>query len=443
MDLRPFRTLRYDPTRVRLADVVAPPYDVIDDEQRDVLYARSPHNVVRLILNREADRYAAAARCLHDWISTGRLRQDTDASLWLYVQNFTHGDRHYERTGIIGTVRLEPFSSGRIRPHERTLSGPKQDRLRLLEACRANLSPIFGLYASRLEPVEHTCRAATAGAPHVDLSDEFGVRHRLWPLAERAQVNTITAALAAETIFIADGHHRYETALEYRDQLQARGALTPDDPANFIMIYLCSMADPGLLVLPTHRLVRSLPRFSDTDFSAALTRSFRVRNSPNSATGRAQLTAALTARDELPQLGVIIRSAASVQLISPLSNAVIDDAAPELPAVVRRLDVSVLDRLILREILHLDADTAARAGQLCYSHNTEQALASVDSGDTQVVFLLGSPDLGQVQAVCLSGETMPQKSTYFHPKLLSGLVFHPLTTDLAALVPQATCARTA
>jgi len=429
MDLRPFRALRYDATRVRLNEVVAPPYDVIDDAQRDTLYARSPHNVVRLILNRDADRYAAAARHTSEWTKAGILRQDEQAALWLYVQNFTHGTQRFERTGIIGAVRLEPFSSGHIRPHERTLSGPKEDRMRLLEACRINLSPIFGLYGNRQSALDRAQRIASGCAPEVDLIDDRSERHRLWRLADPAIVRDLTTTLADETIFIADGHHRYETALAYRDRLRAQREFEPDDPANFIMMYLCSMNDPGLLVLPTHRILRGLSTFDAAGFIAALKEIFRVRTLPASAAGRTELLASLASAHTPPRFGVVVRGDRAIHEISLPDFAAIEHAAPELPSVVRQLDVTILDRLILRRILGLDADSAARAGQLHYCHDAAETFTRVENGDEQLAFILGPPDLAQVQAVCLSGETMPQKSTYFYPKLLSGLLFNPLTSD--------------
>jgi len=435
MNLRPFRALRYDTTRVNLNDVVAPPYDVIDDPYRDRLYERSPHNVVRLILNREADRYAASAQTLRDWLSAGLLRQDDEPALWLYVQDFSHGGQSFERIGVIGAMRLEPFSAGRIRPHERTLSGPKEDRMRLLRACRVNLSPIFGLYADQRGLLEEARAAMEHRSPLLHLTDDFGVRHRSWPLTAKPQIGAISSALGSETIYIADGHHRYETALAFRDHLRARGGLSEEDPANFMMAYLCSMDDPGLLVLPTHRILRGLVDFDPTKFVKALGRDFEVRTFSSSPAGRKQLLAALAAGRARGHFGITLRGVDLLYEISPLGEDVIDRAAPELPPVVRRLDVTILDRVILRDVLGLDPDAAARAGQLRYSHEDGDAFGSVDSGAAQAAFLLGPPDLDQVRAVCLSGETMPQKSTYFHPKLLTGLVLHPLSDDLASITP--------
>ncbi|MBI1816831.1 MAG: DUF1015 domain-containing protein [Deltaproteobacteria bacterium] len=433
MDLRPFHALRYDDRRVRLSQVVAPPYDVIDEAHRDALYARDPHNVIRLILNRDADRYGSAAAHLSAWVDAGVLRQDDTPALWLYGQTFHYGNTEFVRTGIIGTVRLEPFSSGHIRPHERTLSGPKEDRMRLIEACQTNLSPIFGLYADQRRVLDEARQLAERGAPAMDVTDEFAVRHRVWRISNSPQLDTITRTLGAQTIFIADGHHRYETALAYRDRLHGRGGLMPDDPANFIMMYLCSMDDPGLLVLPTHRLLRGVALRSE-EFLAALSRNFHVNEFPRSAAGQDRLLAALATNGSRGHFGVALADATALYEITPRSAAAIDQIAPELPPEVRHIDVTLLDRLILRGMLGLDPDAAARAGQLRYCHDTRETFDAVDARIDQVAFLLGPPDLAQVEAVCRSGETMPQKSTYFYPKLLTGLVFHTLMREVQVSV---------
>jgi uncharacterized protein (DUF1015 family) len=443
MTLLPFRALRYDSKRVDLASVVAPPYDVIDERHQGVLYERSPHNVVRLILNRDTDRHASAAGHLADWTRSGLLRRDAEPALWLYVQNFQHDQARFERTGIIGVVPLAPFESGRVRPHERTLSAPKEDRMRLLQACQVNLSPIFGLYSGRQEALAPARRWADRTPPTVDLTDEFGIRHRTWKIADPDGVRDITTALEGATILIADGHHRYETALAHRDHLQATRVLAPDDPANFIMMYLCGLEDPGLLVLPTHRVLRRMARFDAPAFVEALRRDFEVRECASTGERRHRLLAELEGSDDRVRFGVIVEGLATPYIIRLRDDGAIRRAAPELPQVVRQLDVTILDRLILRGILGLEADAAARTGQLSYSHDAAETLQSIDSGKAQMAFLLSRPDLGQLQAVCSSGETMPQKSTYFYPKLLTGLLFHPLSQSPTGRALAVECARTA
>src|SRR5215470_741684 len=224
IDIRPFRALHYDRAIAGdLADVIAPPYDVIDGTQLERLYARNPHNVVRLILNRSADRYAASAAALADWRARGILVQDREPALYYYTQDFAlaDGSRH-QRSGVMAAVRLEPFAAGNILPHEKTFSSPKADRLKLMTACRANLSAIFGVYAHAPDALVAARAVAGAQAAWIDVVDG-AERHRVWRLAEPALVSRIREALRGATVLIADGHHRYETALTYRDQRRALG----------------------------------------------------------------------------------------------------------------------------------------------------------------------------------------------------------------------------
>src|SRR5919112_907477 len=267
-DVRPFRGIRYDMARVgALSDVVAPPYDVIGSELQDRLYAASPYNIIRLELGRaepadtaEANRYTRAARTLKEWRRQGILREDPHPSLYVYHQTFTVEGRTYTRKGFLARVRLEPFGQGRIFPHEQTLSGPKADRLALYTATGFNLSPVFGLYP---DPEAAVLRAVEEGQKDrtpLEATDHLGVVNRLWPVLDQEAHTAAQGLMAARSIFIADGHHRYETGLRYRDDRAAAGELSgPDDPAHFCLMMLVGMSDPGLLILPTHRLVSGLP----------------------------------------------------------------------------------------------------------------------------------------------------------------------------------------
>jgi uncharacterized protein (DUF1015 family) len=426
-DLRPFRALRYDPAVVgELAAVVAPPYDVIDDAYRDVLYDRSPYNVIRLILGREPDRYASAAAHFATWQRDGVLARDREPALYVYRQTFRSSDgQSHQRAGIIGAVRLEPFATGRIRPHERTLAAPKADRTRLLEACRANLSPIFGLYAGTEAAVldlQNRCAGATAT---VDLIDDAGIRHRLWAVADRSQIDRAAEALSAHTLYIADGHHRYETALAYRDRLAAAGGLAADAPANFVMMFLCSMQDPGLVVLPTHRVLAGLDGFDPQRFLERLREHFRLQEFPPTAEGETALLDRLRAAGGHGHMGLALRGMPARYLASLTDRASVDRAAADRAAVVRTLDVTMLDVLVLRGLLGVEAAAASHDGRLTYVKGDREALAAV-AGGADVAFLLKATGLDEVQAVCEAGETMPEKSTYFYPKLVTGLVFHLL-----------------
>jgi uncharacterized protein (DUF1015 family) len=415
IDFRPFRALHYDPQKVALGDVIAPPYDVIDDDELERLYARSPENVVRLILNRSADRYAASASALADWRARGILAVDREAALYLYAQDFTApSGAALQRMGFMAAMRLQSFSEGGIRPHERTFSRAKEDRLRLVNACRANLSPIFGIYADRAAVLAPARQRAEREAPWLDVRDERGNRHRVWRIADAASVEHIRSGLRDATVLIADGHHRYETALAYRDQRRAAGDTDSDAPHNFVLMYLDSMDDPGLVVRPTHRVWNT----TMSGLWRAVESSFEVRD-----VGKGSAAFAALEAEKAPGcLAVAERD--GVRLLRLRDPRVLEEAFADVHPAVRGLDVTVLDAFLLRRLLGIDVTRSAQEGALTYTHDDAQALAAAAQGQT--AFLLRTPRMSEVEAVCLSGQTMPEKSTYFYPKLESGLVFHLL-----------------
>ena len=287
-DLRAFRAFRYDLGRVgALADVVAPPYDVIDPGLQDALYARSPFNVIRLILNKEGpsdtdaeNRYTRAARCVLDWQQQDILKQDSARALYLYHQEFEVEGRKYTRKGFLGRVRLEAFGEGRIYPHEETLPGPKADRLKLFQATAMNLSPVFGLYPDDDGAVQACLEETVRRAPPLEATDHLGVISRLWPVTDQHAVSLAVGLMGPKPVFIADGHHRYETGLRYL-ALQREAGLVRDDEAaaNFILMMLVSISDPGLIILPTHRLISGLPGLSADRLRTLLGSAFDVKKS--------------------------------------------------------------------------------------------------------------------------------------------------------------------
>ena len=284
-EIRPFRGVRYDMALVgALSDVVAPPYDVIDSALQDKLYAASPFNVIRLELNRPepddapgADRYSRAAKFLKEWRRDGVLRADNEPALYLHDQTFTIEGKTFTRSGFLARVRLEPFGQGRIYPHEQTLSGPKADRLSLYKATGFNLSPVFGLYPDENTEVIRALEAGVRDRTPLEATDHLGVIHRLWPVTNGTAQTAVSGLMADKSIFIADGHHRYETGLKYRDDLAASGELAgDDDPANFVMMQLVGMSDPGLLILPTHRLVTGFAGLTSETLAKALAPEFDI-----------------------------------------------------------------------------------------------------------------------------------------------------------------------
>jgi uncharacterized protein (DUF1015 family) len=428
-DIRPFRAIRYDMAQVgAMSDVVCPPYDVIDPALQDRLYQASPHNVVRLELTRDEpgdgpqDRYARAARTLKEWLRGGVLRQDDQPALYVYHQTFEVEGRTFTRKGFLARVRLEPFGEGKIFPHEQTLSGPKADRLALFNATKFNLSPIFGLYpdpaAEVLAAVEKGLRDRTP----LEATDHLGVLNRLWPVTDPQVHTAVQGMMGPRPVFIADGHHRYETGLKFRDDLAASGELTgPDDPANFCMMMLVGMSDPGLLILPTHRLVSGLAGLSADALTAFLAPEFEVRRVGQGEAGcrAAWEEIATGGTQDVLGFGTVADDHWVVARLR--SDATMDRLVPEHTAEWRALGVSILHELVLKALLGRVGAPSCR-----YVHLIGEVLDDVARHGCDLACLVPPAGMEHVEAIASNLEKMPPKSTYFYPKLLSGLVLNPL-----------------
>ncbi len=416
--IRPFRALRYDPDVVGdLEHVVAPPYDVISAEQQHLLHLRSPYNAVHLDFNSAADRYTAAATTLQTWRAQGALRRDTAPSLYGYAQDFTLDDgQPRRRLGFFAALRLEDFASGVIRPHERTFEHAKEDRLALLRACRTHLSSIFCLYAGKGWTLAETLHVESA-RPDVDVRDAAGVRHRVWPISDPEMIDGLAAKLADEPLIIADGHHRYETALRYcREREAANGG---DEPFRYVLAYLTDANDAGLTILPTHRLLRQIRLPAAVDLFRVLSRDFRVARYPLSACD--VFFRALTEPGPARRIGCVVTGAEHYWLLSFDERAV---RGLTVSPALKDLDVTVLHDAIFAGVLGLPPDVQKQ--RVTYTSDEAAALDGVANGEHQAAFLLRPTSFAQVERICAGGETMPQKSTYFYPKLLTGLVFQPL-----------------
>ena len=296
-EIQPFRGWRYDISQVgSLSDVIAPPYDVIDADAQQQLYKRHPCNVVRLILNRQEpgdagpdERYRRAAKFLRHWQSDGILQREREEALYVYHQQFQWEGTEFVRCGFLGRLRLEEFGQGNVYPHEQTMPGPKADRLALTKACRMNLSPIFSLYPDAESAVQDPLESAIRSVTPLEATDDLGIVHRMWPVTDRTVIAKVQESLADKSIFIADGHHRYETALNYRHWLRDEGRLHDDvSPPNFVMMHLVGMSDPGLAILPTHRLLSGLPELAAGDLQSILTDCFKLEEMGTGVNGAQQ-----------------------------------------------------------------------------------------------------------------------------------------------------------
>ncbi len=431
-DIRAFRGYRYDLGRVgALGDVVAPPYDVIDPALQQALYERSPFNVIRLILNKEqatdtaADsRYTRAAATLRAWQADDVLRLDSARSLYVYHQGFEVEGRAYTRRGFLARVRLEPLGSGRIYAHEETMPGPKADRLRLFHATGMNLSPVFGLYPDPGGAVMRHLDALTGRALPLQATDHLGVVSKLWPVSDQHAVSAVTGLLGPKPVFIADGHHRYETALRYLQEKRESGEVRDADaPANFILMMLVSMSDPGLLILPTHRLVSGLPGLRADRLAALLQPHFQVEKVGEGEAGARDAWDLIGADGGQEVLGFGTTADGVWQTARLLQPDAMTRLAPDHSPTWRGLAVSVLHVLVLDHLLA----AALKAKPECkYVHLLKEVTAATAARQCDLAALVPPATMAHVEQIAGNLEKMPPKSTYFYPKLLSGLVFNPL-----------------
>ena len=442
-EIIPFRALRYDPRFVSdLASVVAPPYDVISPQAQERFYARHPWNVVRLILAKDdgagtpgGGRYARTAETFVAWRHEGILRRDSSPTIYLYEQGFSAGGtQRLRRRGFLALARLHEYSEGVIFPHERTFSRYKDDRLQLMRACPANLEAILGFYPGPNPAVTAVLDRYMETDPAVGLVDEDGIGHRIWLLQSPADMAAVQVALRDRPVVIADGHHRYETALNFRNERQARDAV-PAGAArrrldSFVLVNLVQSDDSGLIILPTHRVIRHRPACLGERLRAALARHFRIQSFP--------LDAVSPLRSLRMALGELARrrdaAIACALFTGGAEILVLDLADPAAPQALladghapayAELDVAVLHRLVIEEILSVpptsDADDAIQ-----YTRDESHALEAVMSGEAHAALFLNPPRVEQVRAVAMAGDRMPQKSTFFFPKVLSGLVISPI-----------------
>ncbi len=430
-DVRAFRGVRYDVAQVgALSDVIAPPYDVIDSALQETLYQASPYNSIRLELNKaEAgdseteNRYTRASRFLKEWLRDGVLRADEHTAFYVYEQTFEVEGQTHSRKGFFARVRLEPFGEGKIFPHEQTLAGPKADRLALYQATGFNLSPIFGLYPDSANEVLRAVESGVRDRTPLTAVDHLGVTNKLWLATDPEVLSAVGGLMGQKPIFIADGHHRYETGLRYRDYLASIGELSgPDDPANFCLMMLVSMSDPGLLILPTHRLVSGFPGLTAEELATRLAPEFETRVVGKGAEGCKAASDEVVFGGEQDLLGFGTVADDTWTLARLRSDEAMDKLAADHGPEWRALGVSILQVLVLDKLLApLAKDRSTR-----YVHLASEVEADVAARGCDLACLVPPATMDNVEAIASNLETMPPKSTYFYPKLLTGMVFNSL-----------------
>jgi uncharacterized protein (DUF1015 family) len=414
-DVQPLRTLRFEPAVAGpLEDLIAPPYDVIDDHLRGQLAGRSPYNVVEIDL---PESYEGAAEKLAEWRERGVLTQEDEPVIWVLRQDYTAPDGSTRsRSGFFARVRVEDYGAGRIRPHERTHPGPKEDRLRLTRATRANLSPIFSLYPDAGGAATETLAQAMSGERFAEAADHEGTRNTLWRVADPEHIAALQAALADAELLIADGHHRYETARVYADELGGEGE------HRYVLMFLVALDDPGLLVFPTHRLLTGLKDDAEKQIAIRDTagRDFDVEELDDPRKLEP------LAGNERATFGYMDSFFKRPFRFTLKDQSIADAALAGMPEPYRRLDTAVLEAVFLRGALGMSEDDISHLRGLDYSKNLEDAIQRVQSGAADAGFFMRATPVAQVREVAAAGESMPPKSTYFFPKVPTGLVFNPL-----------------
>jgi len=444
----PFRGVLYNKLKVgSINNVTAPPYDVISPKYQDELYARHPNNFVKIELNKTtledkegSDRYSRSAELLNKWLEEGVLKRDDKPAIYYYTQTYKLKDVTTQvRKGFIALAKLEDFGKG-IHPHEKTLSGPKADRLKLMQTSGSNLSCIFSLYSEPTFAINALIEASVRGtAPHIEARDDDGVENRLWRVTDADVISKIAMAIDNKALFIADGHHRYETALNYRNMMRESSPNhTGVEPYNFVMMYFSNMDDQGMTIWPTHRVVHGLQGFNPSGFLEKCKEHFNVREFKFSDSGeygsvRSEFLSNLEAsgRGKI-SIGLSIRGAGSYYVLILKGKETMQKVfGNTIPDVFKNLDVTVLHSLLLDRVLGIGQEAQEKQQNLTYVKSYDEALDAVNRDNNQLVFLLNPTRIEQVKAAAEAGFVMPQKSTYFYPKLLSGLVINLLDSKPA------------
>jgi uncharacterized protein (DUF1015 family) len=419
-EIEPLRALHYDLAKVGpLADVVAPPYDVIDAEQRAELLARSPYNVAAVDLPQaEAggrDPYESAGDRFESWQMQGAVVRDEEPAIWAHTQRYVGPDGvEQTRRGFFCRVRIEEYGPGGVRPHERTHPGPREDRLRLTRATRANMSPVFSLYSDPERAAWGALAPATEGEPWGEASDAEGTLHRVWQVTDPEAIEAVRAATRGKELLIADGHHRYETARVYAQEVGGEGE------HQYVLMCLVALEDPGLTVFPTHRLAKGLDGERQERLAQALKENFELAEVPLEEIAPPAGTGTL-------QLGYIDAHSKRPWRLTLKDQAIADAALAGHSEPYRHLDTGILEALLLKGALGLSDEDISHLHDFGYARDTQQAVELVQSGAYDVAFLMRPTPVAQVREVAQEGENMPPKSTFFFPKLLTGLLFNPLS----------------
>ena len=442
-EIIPFRGILYNQKKIgKLETVVAPPYDVISTVFQENLYQKSEYNIVRLILgktfdddNEQNNRYTRAAKDLNNWLKNGVLHQNGGKSLYFYSQEYLLNGEKKKRIGFIARVKIEEYDKGVIHPHEFTLSKPIEDRLKLTRACRTNFSQVFGLFSDSEKKIDTLIEKGIEGQSLENIMDPEGIVHVFGKITDREIIESITSCMRDKKVYIADGHHRYETALTYRNELRKKH---PDksgkESFDYVMMYLTNMDSEGMSIFPIHRLLFNLDNFQSDQLLKSLEPFFNIQKIPfSSLTEKDEMRLYLLQQMKLKgkdqfTLGLYLGEQFFYLLMlknKSFLNDIIDDSKAK---EFFELETYILHSLIIEKIMGIKKASIKNQDHICFKKSDKEAVEMVDSGKYQLAFFLNSTRVEQVKEVVNAGARMPQKSTFFYPKLLSGLVINPLTS---------------
>ncbi|OHB40197.1 MAG: hypothetical protein A2Y11_01235 [Planctomycetes bacterium GWC2_39_26] len=432
--IKPFRGLRYNQDIIKdISSVVTPPYDVISPQDQERYYQIHPNNIVRLDLGKDipgddekTNKYTRAAEFLNKWEKTGILKQEDSPAIYIYDQEFLSDNKRIVRRGFIALVKLEPFDKGHIYPHEQTLSGPKADRLKLTQSCQANLSSIFALFPDEDNAIDNYLSTMASTKPEVDFSDDTDVKNKLWVIKERQTIDRLITLMKEKPLFIADGHHRYETSLAYREQMRKEnGRLSGDLPLDYVMMVCVSMNNPGLKILPAHRVLQ-IKEYNFNHVLKLLKESFKVE-----LMGKGCLVndfmSSLYAEAKGHTFGMYVGHEDAYYKLHLTNEKLLDTIFANDHPEWKHLDTGILHGMIINKILGINSMDVTLKNYVKYVKEESEAVSLVRSGHYQLAFFLKPTLIEQVREIAMSRKVMPPKSTYFYPKLITGIVINSLT----------------
>ena len=435
----PFKGLRYNPEKIKdISKVITPPYDVISKKERDDYYQLHPDNIIRLILSKELpgddqsnNKYTRSAESFDTWRKEEILKEEAEPAIYIYAQEFTLSGKKYIRRGFISLVKLEDFQTGEIYPHEHTLAKPKEDRMNLMKACDANLSQVFTFFEDEDATISSFLHKVSEGDPNIDFTDIYGVKNSLWAIKDKAVIEALITQMKDRALFIADGHHRYETALFYRDLVNGTKKeqnSNGDSPADYIMMMCVSMEDPGLVILPTHRLARNVKDLDPEKIKSSLNEVFDISDMGSDCDAD-MLTQKLSEDSHKHKIAMYIGEGDKKFYILTLRDEnLLDQILTGEYVEWKSIDTGILHGVIFDRALGIQAKNISKSENVKYNQGVEDSVTRVNEGEYQIAFFLNPTKIGQIKEIATKRHKMPPKATYFYPKLMTGMVVRHISS---------------